>query len=57
MNEFESKKVEKAAVQNRNKDDGTEGYEDIEFNLGNDHQTQIVKLKGGVNRIKFTVPE
>ena len=57
MAEFNSKTAEKAENLQRLKDDGTEGYEHIEFNLGDDHETQIVKLKGGINRIKFSVPE
>ena len=57
MKEFESRVAEKAEFSNRTKDSGTEGFEEIEFNLGEDHKTQVVKLKGGLQRIKFSVPE
>ena len=37
--------------------EGTEGFEQMEFNLGNTHEIQVIKLKGRMQRIKFTVPE
>ena len=59
MKEVEDKQLKPEKVDLRSKDTlkGTEGFEQIEFNQSDHHFTQIVKLKGGRQRIKFSIPE